>query len=366
LTHGKPTVTDVLLVNDNGSHDENNNKNNNNKKKKTEAEVFKLVGSAEAESEHPLGRALKLYAVDTLKCELAAVTSSEAHAGRGLSAQVDGVTVLVGNRLFMHEDAGVTIPESVEDTAVVWESSGKTVMFIATNHDSKQAMGAVAGTSTSTSSSTLHLDAIVAVADTVRPEAVRAVRHLHTMGMTVHMITGDNTRTANAVARQLGISSVSAEVLPHNKAETIESLQQSNNNNSKRRVYVAMVGDGINDSPALAQADVGVAIGSGTEVACEAADIVLMKDNLTDVVLALDISKRTYARVKLNFIWAFLYNCIGIPIAAGILFPFIQIRLPPWLAGLAMALSSVSVVASSLLLKRYKPSADLQQLVNGK
>ena len=193
----------------------------------------------------------------------------------------------------------------------------------------------------------------IAVADTVKPDSKKAIQQMKKMGIEVWMVTGDNIRTANAIAKEVGIDHVFAQVLPQDKASKVKELQEKGH-------VVAMVGDGINDSPALAQADIGIAIGAGTDVAIETADMVLMRSELSDVVVAIDLSKKTFNRIRLNFMWAFGYNVAGIPLAAGLFIPLIHYLtgstfvLPPAVAGAAMALSSVSVVTSSLLLKRYK------------
>lgn len=175
-------------------------------------------------------------------------------------------------------------------------------------------------------------------------------------GLECHLLTGDNWRTAHAIAQQLSITNVRAEVLPAQKAEVVTALQSVGK-------VVAMVGDGVNDSPALAAADVGMAIGSGTDIAVEAADYVLMQDNLQQVLTAIDLSKKTYRRIQYNFIWAMGYNVVMIPIAAGLLYPTLHIQMPPWIAGGCMVFSSVSVVVSSLMLRRYKPPAPVMQQV---
>ena len=193
-----------------------------------------------------------------------------------------------------------------------------------------------------------HVVAAFAIADSVRPEAAGVVAALLQRGLRVHMITGDNWATAKTIASQLGIPSVSAEVLPAGKSTQIMALQAGG-------AAVAMVGDGVNDSPALAAADVGIAVGRGTDIAIEAADYVLMRSDLEDVITALDLSQTTFNRIRWNYLYAFLYNFIAVPIAAGVLYPPLHFQLPPWVAGACMALSSVSVVGSSLLLRRYKP-----------
>lgn len=188
---------------------------------------------------------------------------------------------------------------------------------------------------------------IVAVADTLRPESQIVVQELVKRGIEPYMITGDNPRTAMAIANQVGITNVFAQVLPEGKKAKVEELQA-------RGRTVAMVGDGVNDSPALAQADIGIAVATGTDVAMEAADVVLMKSDMTDIVTAFDIARKTFQRIRFNFVWAYGYNIIAIPFAAGVLYP-VGVLLPPWACALAMACSSVSVVLSSLLLKTYSP-----------
>jgi len=188
---------------------------------------------------------------------------------------------------------------------------------------------------------------IVAVADTLKENAKQAIRAIKRMGKEVIMLTGDNRRTGEAIARQLGIERVLAEVLPEDKANEIKKLQEQG-------LKVAMVGDGINDAPALTQADIGIAIGTGTDVAIESGDIVLIKDDLRDVVMAIDLSRYTMKKIKQNLFWAFFYNSVGIPVAAGVLYPSTGFLLNPIIAGVAMSFSSVSVVSNSLLMKRYK------------
>ncbi|GFR44216.1 hypothetical protein Agub_g5404, partial [Astrephomene gubernaculifera] len=235
------------------------------------------------------------------------------------------VRVAVGNRGLMQQE-GVEVPEAAEAFIAPLEGSGHTCVLVAVN-------GVLGG--------------LLAVTDPLKPEAAGVVAALRARKIGVVMLTGDNWRTARALAGRLGIDKVHAETLPKSKALKVRELQ------SGGRV-VAMVGDGVNDSPALAAADVGVAIGSGTDIAIEAADYVLMRDDLEDVLVALDVSRRTFNRIRLNYIWAMGYNTLMIPVAAGVLYPLTHMQLPPWLAGLCMASSSVSVVASSLLLRRYK------------
>jgi Cu+-exporting ATPase len=201
---------------------------------------------------------------------------------------------------------------------------------------------------------------LIAVADTLKEYTVEAIQRLHKLGIETAMITGDNRRTAEAIARQVGMDRVLAEVLPQDKAEEVKKLQALGK-------IVAMVGDGVNDAPALAQADVGMAIGSGTDVAKETGDVILIKDDIRDVVVALEVAKATMRKVKENLFWAFVYNLLGIPLGAGLFYPFISLIISPELAGLLMAVSSVTVTLNTLLLKRFKPSfrpgkADLQPL----
>jgi Cu+-exporting ATPase len=216
--------------------------------------------------------------------------------------------------------------KNIEETLQQFENEGKTAMIVAVDN-------AVVG--------------VIAVADMVKEYSKKAVEQLHQLGKEVIMITGDNERTAMAIARQLGIDNVFAEVLPAEKAKQIVTLQ-------KQGKKVAAVGDGINDAPMLAQADVGIAIGSGTDVAIESAEIVLVKEDLRDVVRAMDLSRYTMRKIKQNLFWAFFYNSAGIPLAAGVLYPFTGWLLSPIIAGAAMAFSSVSVVSNSLIMKRYR------------
>jgi Cu+-exporting ATPase len=289
------------------------------------AELLRLAASLERGSEHPLGEAV----VNRAKAEgiaLSEVEGFEAVPGHGVRGKVDGHAVLLGNAKLMQE-SGIALGELAE-TAETLAGQGKTPMFVAVD-------GEPAG--------------VIAVADTLKEHSAEAVSALHRLGVEVAMITGDNRRTAAAIARQTGIDRVLAEVLPDQKAEEVKKLQ------AEGRV-VAMVGDGINDAPALAQADVGIAIGTGTDVAMEASDITLIRGDLRGVVTAIELSKRTLRTIKQNLFWAFVYNALGIPIAAGVLYPFFGMLLDPMVASAAMALSSVSVVTNSLRLRRFRPS----------
>lgn len=302
ITKGEPDVTDVVTF---GGYDENT--------------LLGLVAAAERSSEHPLAQAI-VSSAQTKGLQLGTTADFEAIPGHGIRAQVDGKQMLVGNRKLMAQN-GVDLGNAEQEMERL-EGEAKTAMLAAID-------GAVAG--------------IIAVADPVKPSSAEAIDLLHQMGLRVLMITGDNHRTAHAIARQVGIpeQDVIAEVLPEDKASEVEKLQ-------KQGLKVGMVGDGINDAPALAIADVGMAIGTGTDVAIEAADITLIRGDLRGIVAAIRLSRATMAKIRQNLFWALIYNTIGIPFAAfGILSPII--------AGAAMAFSSVSVVTNSTLLKRYNP-----------
>ena len=307
LTRGEPQVTDVIPAN--GHKRE---------------ELLRLVASAERGSEHPLGEAIVIRAREE-GIKLDDPREFEAVAGQGIKASIDGVAVSVGNLKFMEElsiDTG-----GLSHEADRFSGDGKTPMYVALD----EAAGG-----------------IIAVADVLKEGSVKAVERLHEMGVEVVMITGDNRRTAEAIAGQVGIDRVLSEVLPEEKAHEVKKLQGEGK-------MVAMVGDGINDAPALAQADVGIAIGTGTDVAMEASDITLIGGDLNGVVTAIQLSKRTMRTIRQNLFWAFIYNTVGIPIAAGALFPAFGILLNPMFAAAAMAFSSVSVVSNSLRLKRFRP-----------
>lgn len=307
ITEGKPVVTDIITA---GTVDE--------------TELLTLAASAEKGSEHPLGEAIVNSAAER-KLDLRVTESFEAIPGQGIEAMIDGRRMLLGNKKLM-DNRGIGITLQGESDRLAEE--GKTPMFIAID-------GEFAG--------------IIAVADVMKSGSRKAIDSLHRMGIRAVMITGDNKRTAEAIARQAGIDMVLAEVLPQDKANEIRRLQGEGKK-------VAMVGDGINDAPALAQADIGIAIGSGTDVAMESADIVLMRSDLMDVPTAIRLSKRTIRNIKQNLFWAFAYNTAGIPIAAGLLYLFGGPLLNPMIAAGAMAFSSVSVVSNALRLKRFKPN----------
>jgi len=309
ITEGKPAVTDVLPSPLSGV---------------TPEKLLQITASAETGSEHPLGQAIVRRAEED-GLSLAKAEKFQAHIGLGVEAAVDGRRVLAGNRRLMIE-RGVVPGDADDETALRLAGDGKTPMYIALD-------GGLAG--------------IIAVADVVKVSSRAAIEGLQKMGLEAVMITGDNARTAAAVAKQVGIESVLAEVLPQDKAAEVERLQRG----GKR---VAMVGDGINDAPALICADIGVAIGSGTDVALESADIVLMRSNLSDVSTAIHLSRRTMRTIKQNLFWAFGYNIICIPVAAGALYLFGGPLLNPMIAAAAMSLSSVSVVLNALRLRRLR------------
>jgi P-type Cu+ transporter len=292
--------------------------------------LLRLAAITEKNSEHPLGEAI-VRAAQAKGLTLADAESFNSIPGHGVAARVDGRAVLLGTRKLMREQSVDFTP--LLSRAEGLEADGKTVMFVAVD-------GQPAG--------------LIAVADTLKEHSAEAIGHLHRLGLEVVMITGDNRRTAEAIARQVGIDRVLAEVLPQEKAEEVKKLQALGRK-------VAMVGDGVNDAPALAQSDVGMAIGSGTDVAKETGHVILIKDDLRDVVVALEVARATMNKVKQNLFWAFVYNLLGIPLAAGLLYPFVAVIISPELAGLLMAVSSVTVTLNTLLLKRFTPSVNRKQ-----
>ncbi|CAL9748868.1 unnamed protein product [Musa acuminata subsp. burmannicoides] len=300
-------------------------------------ELCKLAAAAEVNSEHPLAKAViehskKLHQQYGFSDDhLLEAKDFEVHPGAGVGASIGGKRVLVGNKRLMLAFQVAVSPE-IQDYVSDMEHLARTCVLVAVD-------GVICGA--------------FAVSDPLKPEAGRVISFLNSMSISSIMVTGDNWATATAIAREVGIEKVFAETDPVGKAERIKDLQMEG-------LTVAMVGDGINDSPALVAADVGMAIGAGTDIAIEAADIVLIKSNLEDVITAIDLSRKTLARIRLNYVWALGYNVLGMPIAAGILYPFTGIRLPPWLAGACMAASSLSVVCSSLLLQSYKKPLQVQ------
>ena len=310
LTLGQPEVTDIAIPPDQDMND---------------IELLALAASLEKGSEHPLGEAV-VAAASKRDIILPPMQDFKVLPGFGAQAQVDGHDVVVGNRKLM-EEAGLDL-SSLETELEVWTREGKTPMLV-------QVDGRLGG--------------VIAAADQIKPHAQEAVARLKQKGMKVVMITGDHTRTARAVADVLGIDEVLAEVLPSDKANEVKRLMEQGR-------FVAMVGDGINDAPALAQAHVGIAMGSGTDIAMETSDITLMSRNLNAVADAIELSRSTLRKIKQNLFWAFFYNILGIPIAAGVLYPAYGILLKPLFAAAAMSFSSVSVVTNSLLLKGFRPS----------
>lgn len=305
ITEGRPTVTDIFTTN--GMHDA----------------LLQITASAEQLSEHPLGQAIVRDAQEK-GLALHAAEHFEAIAGQGIEAGIDGQRIFAGNRKLM-EAQDISLASLTAEADRLAEE-GKTPVFVAIG-------GILAG--------------IIAIADVVKPSSRAAISQLFHMGIEVAMITGDNEKTAAAIAKQVGIHRVLAEVLPQDKAEEISKLQDEGHK-------VAMVGDGINDAPALVKANIGIAIGSGTDVAIESADIVLMRSDLMDVPTAIQLSKRTIRTIKQNLFWAFGYNVVGIPIAAGVLHLFGGPLLNPMIAAAAMSFSSVSVLSNALRLKRFK------------
>ncbi|MDI6718514.1 MAG: heavy metal translocating P-type ATPase [Methanomicrobiales archaeon] len=309
LTRGKAEVTDVVSVT------------------VSEEGLLARAAGVERNSSHPLAEAI-VRAAEARGLAVPESESFDTFGGKGATASVGGETILIGNRALFAERSIPISPEA-EKQLLERETQGKTAMLVAIDG---------------------QLGGMIAVADTLKPTAHAAIRELKRMGLSVVMITGDNSRTAAAIAREIGIDEVLAEVLPQDKAGVVQKLQAKGE-------IVAFVGDGINDAPALAQADVGIAIGSGTDVAIESGDIVLIKDDLMDVVAAIQLSRKVMSRIRQNLFWAFAYNTALIPLAAGLLYPFFGITFRPEYAAFAMALSSATVVSLSLMLKGYIPPA---------
>lgn len=307
LTRGRPAVTDIIPAGGFSSD-----------------EILHLAAIAEKRSEHPIGEAIVTDA-RMRKMAVADPGSFETLPGKGVKAAYHGKSILIGGRALIKSNK--IDASGLESSLARLEEQGKTTVLVAVNRK-------IAGA--------------IAVADTLKEYSNAAVESLHKLGLKVVMMTGDNRRTAEAIAQQVGIDQVLAEVLPEDKSVEVKKLQQEGRK-------VGFVGDGINDAPALAQADIGIAIGSGTDVAIESADIVLIKEDLRDVVVSLDLSRYTMNKIRQNLFWAFFYNTIGLPIAMGVLYPFFGFLLNPVIAGTAMAFSSVSVATNSLLMRGYKP-----------
>jgi Cu+-exporting ATPase len=309
LTIGKPEVTDIIRY------------------EMEETEILRYAASVEKSSEHPLGEAI-VQKANKEGLNLLKISEFDSFGGKGVKATVNEREIIIGNRL-LFSDKDIDVSSQVEEDILKLENEGKTVILMGID---------------------CKLSGIIAVADTLKDSTVDAISGLKQMGLKVAMITGDNARTAQTIASQVGIERIISEVLPQDKSEEVKRLQDEGE-------VVAFVGDGINDAPALAQSDVGIAIGSGTDIAIESGDIVLIKDDLMDSVAGIQISKKVMGRIKQNLFWAFAYNVILIPVAAGILYHPFGITFRPEYAGFAMALSSVTVISLSLMLKGYIPPA---------
>ena len=307
VTMGQPRVTDILCA-----------------PGVTEEELLCVAASAEKPSEHPLAHAI-VEESQARHIPLCPVSGFRSVPGGGIQATLSGEAVLAGNAGYLAQN-GVSLAAMEADAHRLAED-GKTPLFFAESG---------------------HLLGCIAVADVVKPDSAKAIAALRRMGRRVVLLTGDNQRTANAIARQIGVDQVIAQVLPQDKAKCVAQLQQQGQR-------VAMVGDDVNDAPALAQADVGLAIGAGTDIAIESADVVLMKSSLLDIPAAMDLSRAVLRNIKQNLFWAFFYNSIGIPVAAGVLYPALHLTLNPMLAAAAMSLSSVCVVSNALRLRGWKP-----------
>ena len=307
ITEGKPVVTDIITTTI------------------SEDELLSIAASSEKGSEHPLGEAIVKDAEER-NIKFKEISNFKAIPGHGIQVEIEGKVILLGNKKLMTENSIEIGDLGVKSDKLANE--GKTPMYIAINN---------------------KLEGIIAVADTVKPSSKEAIENLHKMGIKVAMITGDNKKTADAIAKQVGIDIVLAEVLPEDKANEVKKLQEKGSK-------VAMVGDGINDAPALAQADIGIAIGTGTDVAIESANIVLMKGDLKDVATAIKLSKATIRNIKQNLFWAFGYNVLGIPVAMGVLHIFGGPLLNPMIGAAAMSLSSVSVLTNALRLRGFNPN----------
>lgn len=313
LTEGKPSVTDIIAL------DQTNN-----------LELLRLASIAESGSEHPLAKAVIAKAKKEGFKAIVSPDSFEAVAGHGLQATYSNQEIMIGNRKMMY-DYNISMNDAVETRLSQLEQEGKTTVLVSINK---------------------RLSGIIAIADIIKTGAKEVIEMLRNQDIEPIMLTGDNERTAKAVASKIGIERVIAQVLPHQKEEVIDDLK------TKENKIVAMVGDGINDAPALARADLGIAIGSGTDVAKETGGIILVKNDIRNVLTALDLGKKTVLKIKQNLFWAFAYNTGLIPVAAGVLVPFFGLSVFGWLpilAGVAMAMSSVTVVTNSLLLGKYKP-----------
>jgi Cu+-exporting ATPase len=311
LTNGKPVVTDVRVT-----------------RKNFKLPMFLyMIGSAELGSEHIIGKAIVEYVrSQTDGMDLDEPSDYQATPGRGFTCTVAGDIVIAGNIMWMEENS-IQVSVEIREEIEKWENEGKTVVCVGINN-------------------TLY--GMIGLADTLKPESEFVIKELRKKGVEVWILSGDNQITTNYIASQLGVENAIGQLLPNEKANKIRELKAHGK-------IVAMVGDGINDSIAISAANIGIAIGSGSDIALETSDIVLMKSNIKDVLIALDLSQTTYRRIKINFAWAFLYNMIGIPLAAGFFYPIFHIAIPPALAGLSEIFSSLPVVFFSLLLQNYRP-----------
>jgi len=309
LTKGRPEVTDLIAL------------------ETTEERLLGITASLEKNSGHPLAEAVVRYATSK-NTQIESVKDFDTIEGKGVKGILDGKVTLAGNRVFMDEN-GVRYDNKIDDTITSLEENGKSLIYVA--QDS-------------------FLLGLVGVADTIKEETSAAIDQLRKLGLELIMVTGDNERAANAIAHKIGIDRVLAGVLPAEKAAEVKRIQTEGK-------LVSFVGDGINDAPALAQADVGIAIGTGTDIAIESGDIILMQGEIIDAAAAIQLGRKVMSRIKQNLFWAFAYNTALIPVAAGVLYPLFKIAFRPELAGFAMAMSSVTVVTLSLLLKRYLPTA---------
>lgn len=315
LTKGEPAMTDIVEISNLIRQPAN---------QVSKMEILKLAASLEKKSEHPLAQAI----IDEAKknnLEFFEVKNFEAIPGKGAKGKIENKNILIGNRALI-ADNNIEINNEISQLIENFENQGKTAMIVAIEN---------------------KIVGIIAVADTLKETSIEAVKKLRKIGKKVAMITGDNKRTAQAIANQLGIEKILAEVLPQEKSQEIKNLQSQGE-------VVAFVGDGINDAPALTQADLGIAVGSGSDIAIESGQIILVKNDLRDAITAIDLSAYTLRKIKQNLFWAFFYNIAGVPIAAGILYPFFGWLLNPAIAAAAMAFSSVSVILNALTMKYWK------------
>jgi len=310
LTQGHPTVSDIVTT----SYIDNE-------------EFLKIAASVSNYSEHPLSRAVVNKAKDSYINDFYPVLNFKEYAGKGIEGIIENMIVLIGSRHFLLEH-NIEVFDNQEIEQL--KSQGKTLVYAAINN---------------------NFAGVIGLFDNLKPDAKKTIEKLNSLGIDVYMLTGDNLKTATTIAQSLNIKNVFAEVLPHEKVEKIKKLKED-------KKLVAMVGDGINDAPSLSMADVGISLSKATDIAIESADVVLMKDNLLDVVYAISLGRTTMRNIKQNLFWAFFYNVLGIPIAAGVLYPFFKILLNPAIAALAMSFSSVSVVSNALRLKNEKLNID--------